>query len=247
MKDHITISEIVSMLLRRWWIIVITAMVFSVSVFFYSEYIVVPLYKTSGSIFVDASRSNTGDVSQANIMASVQLAETCKELLTRPTFLSEISEEVEALTGNKYPHTQLKEMIEVEAVNETEIMEITVKGSEKEDLPIICNLILTKGCERIQEVRGGYPQVLDLGTVPGKPYSPNTRANTLVFFFVGVLAGGLIVFCIDFFDTRVKSRDDIITKYKIPLLGEIPELVMNSSGGYEGYDYTYREKGGKKS
>jgi len=235
------------MLLRRWWIIVLTAMIFSVSVFVYSEYVVVPLYKTSGSIFVDASLSQTGDVSQSNILASQQLATTCKELLTRPTFLSEVSEEVEAITGHHYPHYQLKDMIEVEAVNETEIMEITVKGSEKADLPVICNLILKNGCEEIQKVRGGYPQVLDLAANPGAPYFPNTRSNTLLFFFIGVFVGGVIVFCLDFFDTRVKSREDITSRYRFPILGEIPELVVSNNGDKDdGYAYTYRDKGGKK-
>ena len=245
MKEHITVAEIVNMLLRRWWIIVLSAMIFSVSVFFYSEYIVIPLYKTTGSILVASSLSTTGEVSQQNLVASQQLATTCKELLTRPDFLRSISEEVKAITGHEYPNVQLKEMIEVEPVNETEIIEITVKGSERKDLPVICNLIITKGCDEIKKARGGYPQALDLGRTPGAPYSPNTRANTLLFFFIGICVGGLIVFCIDFFDTRVKSRDDLTSKYRFPLLGEIPELAANT-GKEDGYTYTYRDKGGKK-
>ena len=247
MKNQITVAEIVNMLLRRWWIIALTAVVLSVSAFFYSQFMLVPLYRTDGSLFVNASRTQTSDVSQTNILASQQLAITCKEILTRRTFLSAVSEDVVTKGGHKYEATQLKKMISIKAVNDTEIMEITVSGSDRYDVKLICDSVLTLSSKELSNVmNAGQVKILDFAQLPKKPYSPNTRNNTLICFFIGILAGGLIVFCIEFLDTRVKSRDDLITRYSIPLLGEIPELIITQPKE-AGYIYTYREKGGKNS
>lgn len=250
MKEQLTVSEIVNMLLRRWWIIAFTAFSLAVVAFFYSQFMLVPLYKTDGSLFVNASRTQTSDVSQSNIIASQQLATTCKEILTRRTFLATVSEDVVAKGGNKYPPAQLKKMISIKSVNDTEIMEITVSGSEREDLKLICDSVLTLSANELSRViNAGQVKILDLGQVPERPYSPNTRNNTLICFFIGLLAGSLIVFCIEFLDTRVKSREDIVSRYDGALLGEIPELNITNSKKEDGYSYNayaYHEKGGKQ-
>ena len=252
MKEQLTLTEIVNMLLRRWWIIALTAFSLAVTAFFYSQFLLVPLYRTDGSLYVNASRTQTSDVSSSNLLASQQLATTCKEILTRRTFLSTVSEDVESKGGNKYPPAQLKKMIAIKSVNDTEIMEITVSGSEREDIKLVCNSVLTLAAGELSRViNAGQVKVLDLGQLPEKPYSPNTRNNTLLCFFIGLLAGGLIVFCIEFLDTRVKSRDDLVNRYSEPLLGEIPELLPSArkdegrSYSYS-YSYGYGEKGGKK-
>ncbi len=250
LKEQLTVSEIVNMLLRRWWIIAFTAFSLAVAAFFYSQFMLVPLYRTDGSLFVNASRTQTSDVSSSNILASQQLATTCKEILTRRTFLAAVSDDVVENGGHRYPPAQLKKMISIRSVNDTEIMEITVSGSEREDLKLICDSVLTMSANELSRViNAGQVKILDLGQVPEKPYSPNTRANTLLCFFIGLLAGSLIVFCIELLDTRVKSRDDIVTRYEGSLLGEIPELSLvigKKEDGYSHGSYAYHDKGGKK-
>lgn len=241
MKEQFSISELINIFLRRWWIIALSAVILCVSGFFYSQFIVTPLYRTDGTLYVNARRTQTSDVSTTNIMASQQLATTYKEILKRRTFLAQVAEDV----GNKYSVGELSSMISMSPLNETEIMEIKVTGEVPEDVYAICHSVLTHAPdELIRVVNAGSVKILDDGQVPKTPYSPNVKNYTLVAFALGLALGALIVFCIEFFDTRVKSRDDIINKYKEPLLGEIPALVLTPGKREEGYSYS--EKGGKK-
>lgn len=249
MKEQFTITEIVNMLLRRWWIIALTAISLTVTAFFYSQFLLVPLYKTDGSLYVNASRTQTSDVSQANILASQQLATTCKEILSRRTFLASVAADVKAKGGQEYLPAELKKMISIKSVNETEIMEITVSGSEQADIKLVCDSVLTLSAGELSRViNAGQVKILDLGQVPEKPYSPNTRNNTLICFFIGLFLGGFIVFCMDFLDTRVKSRDELINRYSQPLLGEIPELVTQvpKKEDNSSQSHSYDKKGGNK-
>lgn len=241
MKEQFSISELINIFLRRWWIIALSAIILCVSGFFYAQFIVTPLYRTDGTLYVNARRTQTSDVSTTNIMASQQLATTYKEILKRRTFLAQVAEDV----GNKYSVGELSGMITMSPLNETEIMEIKVTGEVPEDVYAICHSVLTHAPdELIRVVNAGSVKILDDGQIPKTPYSPNVKNYTLVAFALGLALGALIVFCIEFFDTRVKSRDDIINKYKEPLLGEIPALVLTPGKREEGYSYS--EKGGKK-
>ena len=92
MKEQFSISEIINIFLRRWWIIALSAIILCVSGFFYAQFVVTPLYRTDGTLYVNARRTQTSDVSGANLVASQQLATTYKEILKRRTFLAQVAE-----------------------------------------------------------------------------------------------------------------------------------------------------------
>ena len=241
MKEQFSLSELINIFLRKWWILALSAIILCVSGFFYSQFIVTPLYRTDGTLYVNARRTQTSDVSGANIVASQQLATTYKEILKRRTFLAQVAEDV----GNKYSVGQLSSMITMSPLNETEIMEIKVTGEVPEDVYAICHSVLTHAPdELIRVVNAGSVKILDDGQIPKTPFSPNVKNYTMVGFLLGLALGALIVFCIEFFDTRVKSREDILNRYKEPLLGEIPSLVLTPAKREESYSYS--DKGGKK-
>lgn len=243
LKEQLSVTEIINMLLRRWWIIALSAVILSVSAFFYAQFIIAPLYSADGTLYVNARRTQSSDVSQTNLMASQQLATTYKEILTRRTFLAQVS----ADTNGEYSVAKLKRMISINSLNETEIMEIRIVGEVPEDVALICNSILTHASdELIRVVNAGSVKILDQGEVPEVPVSPNVKNYTLIALLVGLIIGVLIILCVEFLDTRVKSREDIINKYDEPLLGEIPELVLNTNKYEDGYTYSYHEKGGKE-
>lgn len=238
MKEQLSIADIINMFLRKWWVLALCAAIFSVSTFLYAEFMIEPLYKTDGSLYVNARRTQTSDVSQTNIIASQQLANTYKEILSRRTFLAQVAEDLD----NKYTVNQLMGMIAYQPLNETEIMEILVVGTVPEDVYLICHSILTRASdELIRVVNAGSVKILDDGQIPQAPFAPSVKNYTIIAFALGILLGALIILCTEFMDTRVKSRDDIINRYNEPLLGEIPELTLTT--GNDPYQYQYRQKG----
>ncbi|MDD6735675.1 MAG: Wzz/FepE/Etk N-terminal domain-containing protein [Clostridiales bacterium] len=228
MNDQLSITDIIDMLIKRWWIWVITALLFSITAFVYTELFIDPLYKTEGTLYVNALRTQTSDVSSANLTASQELVETYKEILKRRTFLSQISDDLDG----RYSVSNLDKMISMSAVNETEILEISVTGKVPEDVYEICHSILLHASdELVRVVNAGSVKILDDGQVPKAPISPNVKTNTLIAFLAGMVIGGLIILVLELFDTRIKGREDIINKYEEPLLGEIPEVITPRRAG----------------
>lgn len=228
MKEQLTITEIIDMMIRRWWILAITAITLAVTTFVYTEIFMDPLYETDGTLYVNAQRTQSSDISQSRLVASQELVDTYKEILLRRTFLAQVSADLD----NRYSVRNLSNMISMSAVNETEILEIKVVGKVPEDVYAICHSVLTHAPdELIRVINAGSVKILDDGQTPTSPVSPDVKKNTLIAFLIGMVLGGLIVLLLELFDTRIKSREDIIHKYKEPLLGEIPELLPQKKAG----------------
>lgn len=230
LNNQLKISDIIDMLIKRWWIWVIAALICSISAFIYTEIFVDPLYETEGTLYVNAMRTQTTDATLNNMQASQQLVETYKEILNRRTFLSQIANDLD----NRYTVDNISKMISMQALNETEIMEITVTGKVPEDVYEICHSILLHASdELVRVVNAGSVKILDDGQVPQTPVSPNVKNNTIIAFLIGMVLGALVILLLELFDTRIKSREDIINKYEEPLLGEIPEVMSFRKAGEE--------------
>ena len=230
MKEELSIIDILDMMIRHWWILLVTALVFSIVAFVYAEVFVDPLYRTDGTLYVNAQRTQSSDITQGHQLASQNLVITYKEILTRRTFLAGVSEDMEG----RYSVADLKRMISMNSVNETEILEIAVTGKVPADVYQICHSILLRASdELVRVINAGSVKILDDGQIPISPISPNVKGYTLFASLIGIVFGALIILVLELFDTRIKTREDIIEKYKEPLLGEIPILVPVSSGGGE--------------
>ncbi len=216
------------MMIRRWWILAIAAITMSIAAFTYTEIFIDPLYQSDGALYVNAQRTQNTDVSQANILASQKLVETYKEILSRRTFLSRVAADLD----NRYSINSIKNMITMEAANETEILEIKVTGKVPEDVHKICHSVLVQASdELVRVVNAGSVKILDDGQIPTSPVSPDIKKNTLIGVLLGVVIGALIVLMLELFDTRIRTREDIINRYDEPLLGEIPELIPAKKAG----------------
>ncbi len=228
MNEKIGIADIIEMMIRRWWIWAICAVTFSIGAFVYTQVFVEPLYKTNGTLYVNAQRTQDINISQGEMSSSQALVKTYQEILNQRTFLSQISEDLDG----RYSTGQLRGMISYNAVNETQIMEIKVVGKDPQDVYEICHSVLIHAPdELIRVISAGSVKILDDGQVPTAPFSPNVKQNSLIALILGIAVGAGIILLLELFDTRIKSREDIVKKLPEPLLGEIPEFIKVEEAG----------------
>ncbi|VXC31000.1 Tyrosine protein kinase [Flavobacterium sp. 9AF] len=70
-------------------------------------------------------------------------------------------------------------------------------------------------------------KVIDAAKASKNPVSPNRKMIYLGALFLGILIPFGILYLIDLFDTKIKSRFDLEKNTTIPFLGEIPKLENN--------------------
>lgn len=223
MKKELNIMDLVDMLVRRWWIMLVSMILVGVMSLIFTEVFVQPSYRSEGALYVSLSDETQMNQSMAmTITASQQIVGTYAEILKRRTFLESISEDVE----HKYTVSQLKGMISISSVNDTEIMQISVVSGSPEDSYAIAHSVLMRAPdELVRVVEAGSVKLLDDAKKNDIPVSPNVKQNTFVGALLGIIIGAAIIFFLELADTRVKDAESLIAKYQEPVLGEIPSLT----------------------
>jgi capsular polysaccharide biosynthesis protein len=128
--------------------------------------------------------------------------------------------------GGKYTYGEIAGMLSMSAVNQTELLEISVLCPDPYGAYKITNSIIKNSGDEIERVvDGGSVRIIDNASVPTKPSSPNVYKNTLIGALAGLILGAFVIFLMEMLDTRVKPGEDLQNKYSIPVLGEIPWII----------------------
>lgn len=225
MINEINLVELLNVIIRKWWIIAIMLLVCGGGSYIYTDLFVEPMYRTDGSIYVNCeTEADRVDVaSTGRIESSARLARSCIEVLQARSFLTEVARDL----NNKYTYSQLRGMLHIESINDTEYLQITVEGHNPQDVCDIVDSILQRAGEHIVTIiKAGSVEVVDKPFVPSVPYSPNKSRNALLGAVAGAVVAIGFIFLMELFDTHIKNSDEMKKKYPEPVLGEIPSFIL---------------------
>lgn len=222
MNEQLSILNVVDMLLKKWYVLFIAAILGGVIAFLFTDFFIEPKYSAETTVYVNASNKQSSDeISNETITASQQLVNTYAEILKSRDFLTKISQDLD----EEYTPEEIQEMLSMESVNETEVLSVTVKGTDKDNVYKIAQLISYYAKDQLKNVVGaGSVTILESPIEPENPVSPNVCANTLIGVLLGIVVAGLVIVVLELLDTRIKSGEEFAKNYEEPLLGEIPTL-----------------------
>lgn len=210
-------------------------------------YWVVPAkYQASALLYVNNSSISVGStsISLSDLSASQTLVDTYITILNTRLTLNEVI----AQSGVDYTFEQMTEskMIEAEAVNGTEIFEVTVTSRDPQEAERIANTIVSVLPDKIaQIVDGSSVRTVDLAVVPEKKSSPSYTVYTLVGALAGLLLSGGIVVIRELLDDQIHNEDDLLQTYSLPVLAGVPNLLAAQGG--KGYGSYYAAAGRKEN
>ena len=246
MERNFTVNEIITILLKRLWLIVTMALVGGIIAFSYSQYILPKRYTAKVALYVYNEKndpSNQGlNVNDFNL--SARLVSTYMVILKSDTVLDLVSTKISRL-GLNYPAKELRSMISSNVVDDTEVFEVAVSCQNPEHAKIIADAIdQVAPDEIIRVVRAGAVETVDKAKLPTKPSSPNVSQNTIIGILVGLVLACGMAFIFELMNTSVKSKEELVEQYKLPVLSVIPNLHSEGSphgryGGRYGYRYSY--------
>jgi succinoglycan biosynthesis transport protein ExoP len=68
--------------------------------------------------------------------------------------------------------------------------------------------------------------VIEEATIPRIPIRPRRTFNLLLSVVVGLLVGAGTALTIEYFDTTVKTPDDVERYLRLPVIGIVPQFVV---------------------
>ncbi|MGM9551144.1 MAG: YveK family protein [Clostridia bacterium] len=181
-------------------------------------------YVATGMLYVTNQKESIDQddkaISQADINTAKSMSATYREILKTRTFLAEISEDI----GGKYSWKQIKSMLSLSAVNNTELMQISVTAKNPEDAYLIADSIINNAPEKLSSIfKNGQIAIVDEAIPPTSPVGKGVTKQAMMGFVVGLALGLMIVVVIGLFDTKVHKSEDVSRRYNVSIIGEISQ------------------------
>lgn len=218
---EIDLKELLGTILEHWILIVVTTLIAALAGLLVTKLFITPQYRASVNMIVNSRQDNTGSMSNDNITSSKNLVSTYAIILKSNIILDEVIEELQL----EETYKSLRECITVEAVDATQVMEISVEYPDSNVAYQIVEKLVEIAPENIVEaVEAGSCKVVSKVTVGENPVSPNTMKNTVLAAMAGmVLSVGLVVLK-SLLQNYIVDDEDIAKYLELPVLSVIPEV-----------------------
>lgn len=188
----------------------------------YGLLIQTPMYKSDTTVILSSSNST---LTQNDLNINKNLVDTYAEIVKSRRVLNQVIEELNL----DITYNQLYEQISVSAVNDTEIIRITVEDEDAIKAKNIANVTANYFTKEVVELYNmNNVDILDDAIESDKPHNINIAKQLAIYLVVGFVLGAAVLFIIYYFDRTIKSAEHVEQKIKLPILGSVQEF---SKGG----------------
>lgn len=238
--SEIDIKALLARVFEKLWIVAITVIVFGAAAFVITKFAITPQYSATIRLYANNKTEDTGLLTSSDVSAAKSLVGTYITIIESNSVVDTIAEEA----GLEYSTEQIKSMISAEAVNGTEVFDVSVTGAVPNDCAIIANKIAELAPGKISViVNGSSVKIIDRAKVPTGPISPSTPKNVAMACLLGLVISGVAVAVVYMLDTTIYDEDDIKEFCTLPVLGIFPDLNEISRGDLS---YTYGVRSSEK-
>lgn len=186
-----------------------------------------PQYRSAALFYVNNSvlpqEDTAPGISNGDLTTSRNLVDSYIVILnTRETL-----EAVIAHAGANRTCTGLQDMIEAEAVDNTEIFRVTVTGTDPAEVEKLANAIACILPQRISEIIGGAAAKV-VASAAAEPTGLSYGNGMLLGGVIGLMLAVGIILLQTLFDTTVRSPEDVGAACTCPILVKVPKLAGKS-------------------
>ena len=221
-KFEIDVFQLVKVIWKRKFLIVLTAIIAGLAAFAYSSFVIKPQYTSTTRIYVvNRNQADKPGLTNQDLQAGAYLVKDYREIILSQDVLEKVVVD-QSLTMDA---RTLGKKISVTVPTDTRIVSISVRDDKPEEASRIANALREVAAQKIISVT----KVSDVTTLEEarpatSPSSPNIRRNTMMATIAGVGFVTVIVLLVELLDDRVKRPEDIEEVMHLSLLGVIPNL-----------------------
>ena len=221
-KFEIDVFQLVKVLWKRKFLIVLVALVAGVTAFAYSSFVIKPQYASTTRIYVvNRNQADKPGLTNQDLQAGSYLVKDYREIILSQDVLEKVVADQNLTIDAK----TLGRKVSVTVPADTRIVSITVRDGKPEEASRIANALRDVAAQKIISVtRVSDVTTLEEARPATFPSSPNIRRNTMMATIAGVGIVIVIVLLVELLDDRVKRPEDIEEVMHLSLLGVIPNL-----------------------
>ena len=217
-NEVIDLTEILSAVRQHLLELIFVTLAAALVGFTASKFLMTPKYDSSALMIVNTRQDVNANVTSDQINSATKLVSTYSIIIKSDTVLQQVIDNL----GLNY--AKLNKRVTVAAVDDTQVMKITVQSDSPEWARQVCEQIITVAPDVIKEaVEAGSVKVISNPSLATEPVSPNIKKNTMLAAAVGfVLVIGIIVLQV-LLDNKINTEEDVTKYLDMTVLGVIPQ------------------------
>ena len=219
-NEVIDLTEILSAVRQHLLELIFVTLAAALVGFMASKFLMTPKYDSSALMIVNTRQDVNANVTSDQINSATKLVSTYSIIIKSDTVLQQVIYNL----GLNLTYAQLNKRVTVAAVDDTQVMKITVQSDSPEWARQVCEQIITVAPDVIKEaVEAGSVKVISNPSLATEPVSPNIMKNTMLAAAVGfVLVIGIIVLQV-LLDNKINTEEDVTKYLDMTVLGVIPQ------------------------
>lgn len=184
-----------------------------------------PLYKGEHTLILVQDNSNS-QLTQTDLNLNQKLVPTYSKILKSKKVINETISRLDL----DMTYEELANKISITSESDNDVIKIVVSDRNAEEAATIANSVATVFKNEITYIYNLQNiTTLDRAEVEDEPYNIHTIRDSIIFFVVGFILAIAIVFVIYYFDTSIKSSEELEEKLKITVLGSVPMYKRRKS------------------
>lgn len=190
----------------------------------YSFVLAKPVYSATSTIYVLSSSDSA--INLADLQIGSYLTSDYKHVFET----WEVKEMVLQRLGLDYTYSQMHDMLEVTNPSNTRMLNITVSSKDPQEAADMANAYAAVASEYISAtMKTDAPTLMSQALVPEIPVSPRKKLNLLLGAAGGAFLMTLMLLVQYLLDDKVKTAEDIVKHFDMPVLAAIP-LNQDAAG-----------------
>lgn len=181
----------------------------------------IPLYNSDTSVILVSNNTNQSNATYNELQVNKNLVSTYSEIIKSRKVLEPVIENLFL----DYSYNTLKSNVSVAAIGDTQLIKISVSDKDPYQAKTIADEISEVF---ISEVKSIYKldnvKVVDRAVQATKPYNINYIKDNLIFIAIGLVISGGVIFLIYYFDTTIKTSEEIESKLGLTVIGIVPKV-----------------------
>lgn len=219
-NEVIDLTEILSAVRQHLLELIFVTLAAALVGFTASKFLMNPKYDSSALMIVNTRQDVNANVTSDQINSATKLVSTYSIIIKSDTVQAQVIDNL----GLNLTYAKLNKRVTVAAVDDTQVMKITVQSDSPEWARQVCEQIITVAPDVIKEaVEAGSVKVISNPSLATEPVSPNIMKNTMLAAAVGfVLVIGIIVLQV-LLDNKINTEEDVTKYLDMTVLGVIPQ------------------------
>ena len=217
--ETIDLLEVLNAVRQHIAVLILCTLATAIAGFAITHFLITPQYESSALMIVNTRQDTTSTVTIDQINSATKLVSTYSIIIKSDTVLQQVIDDL----GLSLSYSDLKGRVTVSAVDDTQVMKITVRSNNPEWARQVCDGITAVSPDVILEaVEAGSVKVISQASYSDVPVSPNIKKNTMLGAMVGlVLCLGVILLQV-ILDNNINTEEDVAKYLDMTVVGVIP-------------------------